>query len=475
MFTDSKPRTDNHHRRGQILVNVIAALVVAAGSVAAFLAFADSSQSSDSDSGPVLTHTVARGDFEVVVTETGDLESASNDEVRCEVKAQGGGGTTIIEIVEEGTIVKANEDVLVRFDSSAIELNLTQQEIVVATDEAGVIDAESELLKAEKALEEYKNGTFPVEKETLEGELFQAESFLKSTQDSLTHTERIFKKGYASKTQLEAEQLAVAMARKSAEVSKIKLRVLDEYTYSKMVGEFEANVKKARAILKAAKHTLDLSQQRRDELLEQVAACEIKAPSDGQVVYANDSRRDIVIEEGVQIRQGQVVIRLPDPNQMQVDTKINDTKINKVEIGSLCEITLDVNPGLPVRGKLIHIEPFPYPRRWHGAPIEYGATVEIIDPPASLRPGQRAKVNIISDRKPDVLQIPVQSVMVEGEQHFCVLKTSAGWKAHQVVIGANNDSFAVVEEGLKEGDQVALNPELLWKDVSESATDSSGE
>ncbi len=459
--------THSDIRNGQILLNTVVGLIFAACSVLAFLSFSEADSSNDGDSGPVLTHTVARGDFEVVVTETGDLESASNDEVRCEVKAQGGGGTTIIEIVEEGTIVE-QEDVLIRFDSSAIELSLTQQEIMVATDEAGVIDAESELLKAEKALEEYINGTFPVEKETLKGELFQAESFLKSTQDSLAHTARIFKKGYASKMQLEADQLAVEMARKAAEVSTIKLSVLDKYTYSKMVGEFEANVKKSRAMLKAAQHTLKLSQQRRDELLEQVAACEVKAPSDGQVVYANDSRRDIVIEEGVQIRQGQVVIRLPDPNQMQVDTKINDTKINKVQIGSLCEITLDVDPGLPVHGKLIHIEPFPYPRRWHGAPIEYGATVEIIDAASSLRPGQRAKVNIISDRKADVLQIPVQSVMVEGEHHFCVLKTSAGWKAHQVVVGANNDSFAVIEEGLQEGDQVALNPELLWKDVSES-------
>ena len=456
-------------RRGQILLNAIVGLVLAACSVLAFLSLSDSDGSEDGDSGPILTHTVARDDFEVIVTETGDLESASNEEVRCEVKAQGGGGTTIIEIVEEGTIVK-QDDVLVRFDSSAIELTLTQQEIVTATDEAGVIDAESELLKAEKALEEYRNGTFLVEKETLEGELFQAESFLKSTQDSLTHTERMFKKGYASKTQLEAEQLAVEMARKSAQVSKIKLRVLDEYTYSKMVGELEANVKKSRAVLKAAKHTLTLSEKRRDELLEQVAACEIKAPSDGQVVYANDTRRDIVIDEGVQIRQGQVVVRLPDPSQMQVDTKINDTKINKVSVGSTCEITLDVNPDLLIHGKLIHIEPFPGPRRWHGAPIEYGATVEIIDPPSSLRPGQRAKINIISDRRTEVLQVPVQTVIIENSQHYCVLKTNAGWNAQPVSVSANNDSFAVIDEGLTEGDQVALNPEVLWDEISDGLT-----
>ena len=31
-------------------------------------------------------------------------------------------------------------------------------------------------------------------------------------------------------------------------------------------------------------------------------------------------------------------------------------------------------------------------------------------------------------------------------------------------MGPNNDSFVVVEKGLAVGDQVALNPELLWED-----------
>ena len=33
-------------------------------------------------------------------------------------------------------------------------------------------------------------------------------------------------------------------------------------------------------------------------------------------------------------------------------------------------------------------------------------------------------------------------------------------------IGLNNDNFVVVKGGLTEGDQVALNPDLLWDDVA---------
>ena len=444
--------------------------MIIAVAICSGLGFVFTNRSVDSAAGPetgqVLSHSVLRSDFEYVVTETGDVESASNDEVRCQVKSVSGSSSTILDIVDEGVFVEQG-DFLIQFDDAGLDQALTQQEIVVATDEATVIDTQSELAKAEKALIEYRNGIFSVERETLKGELFQAESFLKTVEDSLIHTQRIFKKGYASKTQLEADQLAVRMADKAARVSEIKLKVLEEYTFDRMISEYEADIAKQKAILKAAQNTLKLSQQRRDELADQLAKCRVAAPRDGQVVYANDYGRKIVIEEGVQVRQGQVVIRLPDPNQMQVDTKINDSKINRITVGSPCRIVLDVNPDLEIEGVLSSVEPFPYPRRWHGAPIEYGAVVELVDPPASLRPGQRAKVNIVAEQRKAVLQVPVQSVEVRDGRQFCVVRNTQGlWEIRPIVAGPNNDSFVVIESGLKEGEQVALNPERMWDDVT---------
>ena len=105
-------------------------------------------------------------------------------------------------------------------------------------------------------------------------------------------------------------------------------------------------------------------------------------------------------------------------------------------------------------------------KNWHGAPIEYGAIVKLVDPPASLRPGQRAKVNIIAEQHKAVLQVPVQSVEVRDGQQFCIVKGGqAHWEIRSVVAGPNNDSFVVIESGLKEGEQVALNPERMWDDL----------
>ena len=157
--------------------------------------------------------------------------------------------------------------------------------------------------------------------------------------------------------------------------------------------------------------------------------------------------------------------RLPDPTQMRVAAKINDSKLNRIQVGNSARIVLDINPDLPLSGELAEINPFPFPRRWHGAPIEYGAKITVKNPPRDLRPGQRVKVHIFVAHKDDALQAPIQSVVERDGKHYCLVRSQKPtWELRQVTVGPNNDSFVVVETGLKVGDEVAINPELLWDD-----------
>ena len=454
-------------RRGAVLLKVVIAVAMCAALGYLFL-FLPGTTGDQNDFGEVLVHIVEEADFESVVTETGDIESASNDEVRCEVKSTtGSAGTTILKVVDEGTVVKKGE-FLVQFDDAALKLRLTEREIQVATDEALVIQAQSDHATAVETLGEYRDGLFLVDKETIESEVLDAQTLLRRAEGSLEHTQRMFRKGFVPRLTLEAEQEAVAMARKVVQVAGTKLKVLMDFTRGKTIRQYTADIKKQRAILTATEHTLKLSQDRRDDLAQQIENCEVKAPSDGRVVYANDYRREFVIEEGAQVREGQIIIRLPDPTQMQVKTNINDSQVKKVRdrIGTPVRIVLDVDPDLPIEGELVKVEPFAYPQRWHGAPIEYGALVRVINPPSSMQPKQRVRVHIEVERQQDVLQAPVTSVVEREGKHYCLVKDEAGnWKPRSIAVGANNDSFVVVEGGLKVGDKVALNPDLLWDAV----------
>ena len=60
-----------------------------------------------------LFEKVVRGDFKLEFTELGEIESAENVEINCEVKGDRYTGVCILEIVPEGSKVKKGEFVVI--------------------------------------------------------------------------------------------------------------------------------------------------------------------------------------------------------------------------------------------------------------------------------------------------------------------------------------------------------------------------
>jgi hypothetical protein len=112
---NSSPRLARRHRpRGNMLLLVLAAVIVVI--VGAVLAWWFLGRGTGEGAPQVLVNRVSRGPYDYVVIEQGEVESASNLELRCEVRSRGGGGggggsggggggTTIIDVIAEGTRV----------------------------------------------------------------------------------------------------------------------------------------------------------------------------------------------------------------------------------------------------------------------------------------------------------------------------------------------------------------------------------
>jgi len=417
-------------------------------------------QGNDASDQTVLLQTVQRGDFEAFVTEPGDLSSSSNIEVRCRVRSRGAAGTAILKICEEGVSVKPG-DFLVQFDDSILQQELLAQKIVAANNKALLIQAQNELENARRTLREYTQGLFAQERDLISTGLFVAEENFQRAVTYLEYSRRLATKGYVTANQLRADEFAAEKAKKDLATAKRNLDVYDRFTQDRMVGEYEAEIKKQEARVEAATHTLELSKQRLADTEQQITHCLVLAPVAGQVVHANEreGRNGAqVIEEGTLIRENQIIIRLPDLRNMQVDVKINESHVNRIQTGQPARIILDADPEDVLHGKVKEVAPYPFPVRWHGAPMEYGAVVEIDDPPPTIRPGLRAKVKIVFESRPDVLQVPLAAVIEQGGCYYCLVREQAAWHPKPVKIGSNNNNQVVVLEGLAEGEQVSMTP-----------------
>ena len=78
-------------------------------------------------------------------------------------------------------------------------------------------------------------------------------------------------------------------------------------------------------------------QQRLERIRKNIKNCTLHAPTDGIVVYVNQTNRfgmvTAPIAEGVTVRQDQPIINLPDPLHMRVKARINESKLSLVQTG----------------------------------------------------------------------------------------------------------------------------------------------
>lgn len=416
----------------------------------------------------VLTASAQTAPFIEEILETGELESASNVEVRCRVRSQG--GAAILTVVREGTMVKQG-DLIMQLDDSDLQNRLVDQQINVNKSAAELAQAQADLSGSGMALKEYESGVFLETEKGLESEAFVAEENLRRAGEYLRYSKHLAEKGYISEVQLEADTFALGKATKELELSRTKLEVLRLFTREKTVKALSADVEKFKTKVATSERSYQIDQRRLEDIREQIAYCRISAPLDGQVVYANDQRSrgssEPLIAEGKIVRENQVLVRLPDPTRMQVLARINESRVDRVRLGQTVRISVDALPGLTLSGKVESVSDYPLPPNPYYSNIkQYACAIPVVAPPQNIRPGMTSSVSILVEQRQDARQVPLAAVFARDDRHYCIVNHEGqGMEAREITVGASNDAMAVVENGLDEGELVVLSPQSWLHDL----------
>ncbi|MBT3568637.1 MAG: HlyD family efflux transporter periplasmic adaptor subunit [Opitutae bacterium] len=429
-----------------------------------------------------LFEQVVRKEFRLEIVEPGEIESAHNVDVLCEVKSRNSAGVNILEIVPEGSQVEKG-DFLVRLDDSALQKDLLTQRIDVHQAKALLVQAEADYEAAKLAMDEYLSGSYRQDLEQLEGAVFVARENLRRAQEYHDYSQKLAVKGYISETQLEADSFAVEKSRKDLDLSLTKLDVLKVHSRKAKVNDLNASIQTAEARLLSRRNSYELEVAQEAEIEEQISKCLIKAPASGEVTYANrntsssSSSDGILIEEGRPVRERQAIIRLPDPSNMRVLAKVNESRIEQVKLGMPVEISIFAARELVLRGYVEKVGEYPIPSasRYTAHIKEYATEVLIENPPKGLRPGMTAKVRVLVEQIPSALQVPLHAVLrVKGASYCLVVDESGNLQARVVRLGSANDSSTVVESGLSEGEQLVVNASE-FRDIVTFPANPSGE
>ena len=457
--TESYPQSPSTRRRGDRQNSskgrrwgrglLVVALIAVAASAAMLIPGA---KSSSPRAGPLLTHTITRGDLLVTVTEQGTLESSQNTEIKNKVRGQ----STVIWVIEGGTEVEPGDE-LIRLDTLALEDSIAERTKYALWTRSGAERSRANVARAKLAIPEYLEGRFRTQLMSLEKNLAIGESNLRTAQNMLAHANMLAERDYVSALHIEEKTFAVTQAELNVEVTKTQIEVLKTFDKEMQLETLKGDLKAAEASLAAEEERCKQDEARRDLALEELDYCVIKAEKRGMVIHPSAEAWKGVpeIEEGATVRRDQILLLMPNLSKMQIKVGVHESIVERIKPGLAARITL---PDGTLDGKVTSVASVTRPAGWWtGNVVKYDTIVELPSV-KGLRPGMSAEVEVIVDRHEDVLTIPVTAVVETVEGDLCWVKTAEGSQRRTLELGDTDDSFIVVEAGLKEGDEVVLNP-----------------
>ncbi len=260
---------------------------------------------------------------------------------------------------------------------------------------------------------EYVEGIFVQDKATAEGEIKLAESDLSRSEDRLDWATRMFEKGYVSKAAKVSEELTLKKARFALEQAESKLKVLLDYTKAKTIKELESEVEKARSdeLAKKATWELEVSKEKKLERADQGlqdpgtqrrsgGLCQRSQPELRQQPASDRGRRD----RSRASEDLQLAGHHQDAGQHQ-GPRIPDRQAVTAKMKA--RIRVDAFADQVLTGTVKDVAPLPDPSSFFSSDIKvYTTHVTIDEPLPGLRPGMTAQVEILVDRRENVLDRP---------------------------------------------------------------------
>ncbi len=190
-----------------------------------------------------------------------------------------------------------------------------------------------------------------------------------------------------------------------------------------------------------------------DKLEAEIDEATITAPFAGQLL-------SISLTPGQTVEGYRTVATIADINELEISANLLSAQMEGLEEGMEVAISAVRRPGVVLEGSITQL---PYPYGSGGNPSV--TTVEdrddmthvtLVTPPeeAGLDLGDLVRVDVVRERKDDVLWLPPQALRNFDGRRFAVLEEDGAQRRVDVAVGIETQERVEIEEGLEEGQTV---------------------
>ena len=174
----------------------------------------------------------------------------------------------------------------------------------------------------------------------------------------------------------------------------------------------------------------------------------VKAPASGQITEQH-------VTVGTTVEKSDVLFSILDTDIVWVQGEVHEDTLaliqDKWQIGSEVRIHVAAYPETIYTGKISGISDVVEPEE---QTVHFWAEIE--NPDHQLKPGMFAEQTIVLEKGVDVLSVPLDAVIEDGGSRFVFVAYGATYTRHEIVVGAKDDRYIEVREGVMPGELVVV-------------------
>ena len=174
----------------------------------------------------------------------------------------------------------------------------------------------------------------------------------------------------------------------------------------------------------------------------------VKAPASGQITQQH-------VTVGTTVEKSDVLFSILDTDIVWVQGEVHEDTLaliqDKWQVGSEVRISVAAYPETIYTGKVSGISDVVEPEE---QTVHFWTEIE--NPDHQLRPGMFADQTIVLDKGVDVLSIPLDAVIEDGGSRFVFVAYGATYTRHEIVVGAKDDRYIEVRDGVMPGELVVV-------------------
>jgi multidrug efflux pump subunit AcrA (membrane-fusion protein) len=203
----------------------------------------------------------------------------------------------------------------------------------------------------------------------------------------------------------------------------------------------------------------DRAQSDVDLWTERLAQMELKAPSDGIVVYLSNNSQGWMnakpFKIGDQVWPGAAVAEVPDLATLEMEGKVDEIDRGRIAVGNGVRVRVDSLPEASLAARLdsislLTVQTFEWPPT-----SSFRGYAMLAKPDPRLRPGMNGSMDVVVNRIPDAISVPAKAVFTHQGKAIVYLAEKNHYRLAEVkVLARNPDEVAI--SGIPAGAMVTM-------------------